>query len=804
MAILTCALCDQPIARAVPADGQTFCCHGCRDLWRILGEDQVTALRAHDTLKWSTLGTLSSCAQAPDETSEQAEWRHATLSLSGVWCASCGVLIEHVVRKLPGVYGARVDAGRAVAAVTFDAGLVSAKAICTTITELGYEAVDSGELPPEVARKTVTPWHRLAITATLSFIVMMLSIPVWMGYLPVLPAGLRFALTGALWALSTPVILWGGWPFLKGALTSIRHMVATMDLLIAIGALTAYSYGVYGALSGGRYYYFDTADMLVVFLLLGRSLETASRSRADKLLASLGTISVSQATKIEDGQDRQVPVTSLRIGDRVHIRPGQRVPIDGTVVGGTSSVDEAILTGEALPARKRAGQVVYAGSMNCEGRLVVEVTRPWEDSVLAQTKRMVQSAELGSARMRAMVDRVLHWFVPTVLTIGSATFLVDLLFLHLHAGEAMVHAAAIFIIACPCALSVATPLALSAAAYRLARAGILIRGPHAFENLALIDTVILDKTGTLTQGVMRLAEMTPDEPQLLQWAASAEYPSEHPIARALVEACQTRHYDLLPAHDFCAVPGWGVRAKVDGHLVEVHKTDSLEPPSRSLPYTQCALTVDGQRRAHFALRDQVRSDAAIGVARLQALGLRVFMATGDVVPSAESVAHSLQIAHWRARTKPADKAHWVEELQTAGHHVLFAGDGVNDANALLAADVGIAIGTKTDIAAQSGDLLQVSARIDTLADMLLVGRMARRVVRQNFAWAIGYNTVALLLAITGVATPLLAALAMVLSSLFVLLNSLRIVDDTAQRATRHTVVAAAWLSLLVALAWLRI
>jgi len=822
MALLVCDLCEQPIIRPVPADGHTFCCHGCRDLWRVLGPEQVTLLRSRPGIEWSAL-----TGQTVEPVAETGHIEMAALALDGVWCASCGVLIEHVVRRLPGVLAMRVDAARSTAEVTFDAGKQTTGVICDAITDLGYKA--SANRAPDDDRDAIDAplWRRLAWSAVLAIIVMMLSIPVWFGYLPTFPQPLRLLLTSALWLLSTPVLLWGGWPFLRGAWTSIRHRVPTMDLLVSTGAVAAYSYGVYGALTAGRYVYFDTSDMLVVFLLLGRSLEAITRNQTSKLIRMLVEVTVKDAWRITDEQAQLVPVADLITGDQVDVRPGQRVPIDGVVLSGISTVDESILTGESQPVVKRPDTAVYAGTINHEGRLRIRVSRPSRESVLAQTAAFVQSAQLGSARLRAIVDRALHWFVPAVLSIGVLTFLLALIVRHTPPLDAMLHAVSVFVIACPCALSVATPLALSAASRRLGRIGILIRGQTALEQLPRVDTVVFDKTGTLTEGRMQLISMSPDDPELLALAAAADYPSEHPVAQALVAAAESRGLALEPTESFTSVTGWGVRATIRGMLVEVgmaefgsasnamgtgmgtgedrvdvvaNQSDG-QPSDPSASQTRAVLRIDGVTRATFVLRDRIRHESAVALEQLRNLGLTLLMATGDGAASAGPVASALRLTTWRDRQSPVAKAEWIRELQQQGHHVLFVGDGVNDAPALAQADIGLAVGLRADIAAQAGDLLQILPRLDTIGEMLSIGRLTTRVIRQNLVWAIAYNAIALCIAVIGATTPLLAALAMVVSSLFVLTNSLRIVDRGASRSTLRVASAALWTGLIVAIAW---
>lgn len=810
MAVLTCHLCEQPIVTPVPADGHTFCCHGCKELWRLLGDEQVALLRSRPGLNWENLRQQPRAI--PAELKTAMEPQAVTLELDGIWCASCSILVEEVVSRLPGVMGARVDFASSTAEIALDAKTITATQVRDAVRRLGYGAEERDSSQEWESSADLQLLRRFSVSGILSILVMMLSIPIWLGYLPLFPIAVKDTLAFGVWGLSTPVIFWGGWPFLRGAWASLRHRVPTMDLLISIGSLAAYGYSVFSMLTNGRYLYFDTASMLTTFLLLSRNLEAGTRNRASGVIRLLSQFAVKHAHVVSVDGEAEVPVSEVRLGDTVIVRPGQKIPVDGRVISGESAVDESFLTGEALFVEKQTGQMVYAGTLNQSGSLLIETTRCAEDSVLAQTAKYVKAAQEGQGNWKRLADYVLRVFVPIVIALSTFTFAYGEWIQHLGTTDALLRAIAVLVVACPCALSVATPLAVLAGIQKLGEAGALLRSSDALERMAPIDTVVFDKTGTLTTNEISLIRMIPPDPTILQLAASAEFSSEHPIARAIVKAAQDRKLELLPVTEFKTEAGWGISCTVEGRQVRVgatpdeFRTDEFNFHEEISDWqeegqTTAFIIVDGQTKGVLLLRNEPRSEARAVITELSNAGIRTVMATGDNLATAQRVAKAVGIKDYHARQKPIDKAELIQQLQQAGHRVAFVGDGINDAPALLKADLGVAIGSGTDIALEAGHLILIHSNLQTLVQSLHVAKKSTRIIKQNLSWALLYNLVALGMATAGYASPAIAALAMVLSSAFVLGNSLRILNWSPLRYLSGGLALVVLLALLITLAF---
>ena len=805
MAVLTaCHLCGQEAGAPVRAGGEVFCCPGCRELWLLLGEERLGELRAGGRLNWGAL------RQAPAEAgAASGEVRTAHLVLGGMWCSSCAVLVEHVLRRQAGVVRARADHAGGTAEVAFDPARTGVPQLEAAVARLGYAAL--GDDAPADAAGTAALISRLGVAAALALPVMMLSVPIWSGYLDRLGPGSRGILAGALWVLATPVVFWAGWPFLRGAWISLRHGRPTMDLLIATGSLSAYAYSVVAVLTGGSHLYFDTACMLVAVLLLGRALEYGTRQRATGVLRLLQGLAAREATRLGPGGEVRVPAEALRPGDVVVVRAGQVVPADGEVVGGRCAVDESALTGEAVPAEKREGDFAYAGCAALDGRLVIRAVRVGEDTVLGRTAAAVRAAQARGGRWQRLADRLLRAFVPGVLALAAAAFLGWRLLGGLGTGPALLRAIAVLVIACPCALGVATPLAALACAQRLGRRGVLLRSGDAVERAAGVDVVLLDKTGTVTSGQLRLVDLRPVDAEALALAAALEAGSGHPLAQAVVRAAEERGLPLPAVRDFQEIPGRGVTGVVDGRSARVGAAGSGAPLPAELAEavgeweadgrTTLRLEVDGQCRAVLALADWPRPEAAAAVRLLTAQGLELRLVTGDAAATAGAVARATGITAWSAQQSPADKAELVARLQAGGRRVAFVGDGINDAAALVRADLGIALAGGADVAVEAGELTLVRPDLTAVAEILALARQTRGVVRGNLIWALTYNALALPVALAGYAHPILAAAAMVFSSGFVLGNSLRLLGRAPWRLWGAAAGVVAFGLALAGLAW---
>ncbi len=784
MAVLTCHLCERS-AKNQPIfdDGKTFCCHGCRDLWLLLGEENLADLKRQPRIDWSTVG--SPAGVPPSERAITGEVRTANFHVSGLWCPSCSVLVEHVVNRLPGVAKSEVRFTAESLQVQYNPRVTTSTEICDAVHRLGYN-IQANSPNPAFHHTETGLMRRFVVSAALSVILMMISVPVWSGYLQQFPEGLNLLLSATLWGLTTPIVFWSAWPFIRGAWTSICHRVATMDLLITIASFAAYAYSVVMALQRGAYLYFDTCGFLITFLLLGRLLETGTRERALAATRHLSGLVVREATVLCEGKEACVPVEQLRPGDLVIVRPGGRVPVDGVVEEGTSDIDESFLTGESMYSEKHPGNPVYAGSTSYSGRVLIKTTREPSATILAQTLDLVREAQARGHAFSRVTDRVLRIFTPAVLVIAVATFCFWEWVVPVGIPDAALRAIATLVIACPCALSVAAPVASQCAVQALAQFGVLLRSDEAIERCAQIDTVVFDKTGTLTEGLVQLTDFHPNDPKLLQWAASLESASEHPLGRAVVSAARSRGLPTLAVSGFAATPGEGVTGTVDDHRLSIVRytpgslPTQLELAAQNLGakgQSLSVLWVDGQPKAVLAFADAVRADARDAVRGLQSAGVAVHMATGDRAGAASQIASHAGIETWRCGLTPMEKSEYIQDLQSKGKKVAYVGDGVNDAAALIQSDVGIAMGSGTDVAVQAGHFVLMQSQLTTIPIVLDVCRRAENIIRQNLAWAILYNFVAVSAAIAGWAGPAVAAAAMMLSSLFVLGNALRLLGQ---------------------------
>uniref|UniRef100_UPI0006E3C5C9 copper-translocating P-type ATPase n=1 Tax=Peterkaempfera griseoplana TaxID=66896 RepID=UPI0006E3C5C9 len=621
---------------------------------------------------------------------------------------------------------------------------------------------------------------------------------------------LAFALTG-------PVVVYGGWPFHRAAWTNLRHGAATMDTLISLGTLAAFGWSVWalflgdagmtgmkhgfsvtvGGADAASTLYLETAAAVTSLILLGRYFEARSKRRAGAALRALLELGAKDVAVLRDGREVRIPVARLAVGDRFVVRPGEKIATDGTVVEGTSAVDASMLTGESVPVEVGVGDPVAGATLNAGGRLVVEATKVGADTQLARMARLVEEAQNGKAAAQRLADRISAVFVPAVILIALGT-LAGWLLTGGSTTEAFTAAVAVLIIACPCALGLATPTALMVGTGRGAQLGILIKGPEVLETTRAVDTVVLDKTGTVTSGRMTLiAVHTADgttEQQALRLAGALEHASEHPIARAVAAGAAQRVGELPPVEEFSNLPGLGVQGVVEGHAVIAGREQLLDTWSQRLPQrlaaakaaaeqagrTVIAVGWDGEARAVLEIADTVKPGSAAAVRELRALGLTPVLLTGDHRAVAESVAAEVGIEEVLAEVLPEEKVAAVVRLQEQGRVVAMVGDGVNDAAALARADLGLAMGTGTDAAIEAGDLTLVRGDLRVAADAIRLARRTLATIRGNLFWAFAYNVAALPLAALGLLNPVIAGAAMAFSSVFVVSNSLRLRSFQAQ------------------------
>ena len=717
------------------------------------------------------------------------------LALDGLHCASCVARVEDALVHTPGVSAATVNLATERAAIAFDPDLVDADRLVEVVKDAGY-----GARPVETRRAAPPPRDadRLALR---TIVAIALALPTLL--LSMVPA-LQFHGWGWLaGALATPVVLWCAWPFHRGAYAALRHRTASMDTLISLGVLTAWvsstaalfltdaasmpmemsltARGSTGALT------FEVAAVVTALLLLGRLLETRARRRAGDAVRALAELTAAEATVLLNGIEVRVPTDELAVDALVIVRPGERIPVDGIVVEGASALDRSLLTGESLPVEIGVGDEVDGGSLTTTGRLVVRATRVGADTAAARITTLVEQAQTEKARAQRLADRIAGWFVPVVIAIALGSFMVWLL-TGASFDAALAPAIAVLVVACPCALGLAVPAALLVATGRGAQLGILLRGAPSLERAQRIDAIVLDKTGTVTEGRMALAAVHPapgvDADEALRLAAAVEGGSEHPIGRALASAVD----DPPTATVFTALPGIGAEADVDGLRVIVGSPARLvarglaadpdlaahEASEAALGRALAAVAWDGRVRALFSLSDQVRPTSAATVQALRAIGVEPILLTGDGAAAARTVADEIGIERVVAEVLPADKVAAVTALRDEGRAVAMLGDGINDAPARAAADRGSAMGSGADVAMEAADVTLVRPDPLGAVDALRLARRTMGTIKGNLFWAFAYNVLLIPAAALGFLNPMLSGLAMALSSLFVLGNSLRL------------------------------
>jgi len=787
-----------PEREAVRADvggaARVFCCTGCRGVAELIAAEGLSGFYAGR--RWDEPGL----AADPERPVDAAAFRDAVrrvdglaeldVYIDGIRCASCVWLNERLLARLPGVASARVNYATHRARVRWDPAAATLEGVLGRIRAGGYDPKPYTESERQRAQDAETKdlLIRLGTAFFLASQLMIYSAALYAGYFQGMEPGMRRLMEVIALGLTLPVFLYSGAPFLRSAARGLRAGRFNMDVLIALGSGAALAYSAYEMAVGGEVY-FDTAAMIVTLVLAGRYVEARARGRASEAVARLSRLLPREARVRGRGL---VPLAAVAVGELVEVVPGERVPVDGEVVEGVSEVDEALLTGEARPVAKRPGAAVIGGTVNLHGAFTLRVTRVGEDTVLSGIARAVESAQAEKPRLQALADRVTGWFVPAVLVLAVATVA-----LHLVRGapahQALMTGIAVLVIACPCSLGLATPIAVLLATGEATARGLLARNGDVLERAAGATHVVLDKTGTLTRGrpVLRevvLFEGAPARDEVVRLVAAVERRSEHSLGKALVEAARALPGPDREVQEFRAVPGRGVRGVVEGVVVLVGSRAFLaeagiavpaEAIQRAAPFesggdTVLCAAVAGRLAALLVVSDVLREEAPPALRELRELGLELAIVSGDGAATTAALAVRAGIDRVVAEATPLEKERELARLQAAGARVLMVGDGINDAPALTRADVGVAMGRGTDVTLESADAVLVRDDLRLLPALVRIGRRTTRVIRLNVFWAFIYNVVAIPLAVAGALHPIVAAAAMAASSLFVVGNSLRV------------------------------
>ncbi|MCX7793858.1 MAG: cation-translocating P-type ATPase [Thermodesulfovibrionales bacterium] len=777
-----------------------FCCQGCNIIYRIINEQ---GLGEFYEKRYGWQPGRPEIKEVKEEdfrdyikktSSQELELEFV---ISGIRCASCIWLIERFIKKSAGVTSIRINYATHRAKIRWQHERITLKDILKKITSLGYipKPAIITDQEEELKREKTDLLIRFGTAAFFSMQLMIYTSALYAGYFQGIEESIRRLFQLIAWALATPVMFYCGYPFMKNAIKGLKNKTINMDILIFLGSFSAYAYSVAiiilnylqpSTLLSQTEVYFDTSAMIITMILLGRFIEQGARIKAFSVIRALIGLQPKEARLLKDSEEVMVSIGELKPDDRIIIKPGERIPADGVVIDGISEVDESMLTGESMPVLKKINSEVFAGTININGRLIVKVKEA-KDTVLSKITSAVLDAQIKKVRIQSIADRAVTVFVPGIIAIAFFTFL----YWYLEAGQviALMNAVSVLVIACPCALGLATPLAILTGSTALYSSGIIIREPGVIENIAEAEILCLDKTGTLTEGKPVLKEVICygiEENELLLIGASLEKASEHSLARAITE--RVKEKDLLSVKDFESHPGLGIKGSVDGkeviignaRFLEISKISIDERQKRDLKqyskkgFTIAGIAINNQLKGWFIIADRVAPEAEETLKELKRLNKEPVLITGDRREVASEVAERLGIEKVYSELLPVEKAEIIKKLKKSGKKVIMVGDGINDAPALTEADAGIATGGATDIAVESADAVLMRNNISLLIPLVRLSKKTYSVIKENLLWAFSYNIIAIPLAVSGKIHPIISAVLMAVSSLIVVSNSLKL------------------------------
>ncbi|CAM3135946.1 heavy metal translocating P-type ATPase [Staphylococcus argensis] len=738
--------------------------------------------------------TLNDFVQTIEKTGYYVITDSTELAVSGMTCAACSSRIKKVLNKMPGVAEANVNLTTEKARVDYVPAQYDVRDLIARIQQLGYDAeLESDEQSTESDRKQRELRHKaikLVVSAIITLPLLLTMLTHLFGVeLPHLLMNPYFQLV-----LASLVQFGIGWQFYTGAYKSLRSGSANMDVLVALGTSAAYFYSLYETIvwilhpQTTPHLYYETSAVLITLILLGKYLEARAKSQTTSALTQLLNLQAKEARLIDNGEERMVPVDQLQVGQTLKVKPGESVPVDGVVLSGETTVDESMLTGESMPIHKSTDDEVVGGTMNQNGTFTMRTTHVGKDTALASIVKTVEAAQGSKAPIQRLADKISGYFVPIVVSIAVLTFLFWITLVNFGDVEAaLIAGISVLVIACPCALGLATPTSIMVGTGKAAESGILFKGGEFVEQAHDINTLVLDKTGTLTHGKPEVTSYTGDS-ETLQLIASLEQQSEHPLATAIVDDAKASGVSLMNPTEFKAIPGRGIQGRVDDHSIHVGNRQLLQEQgvevaqsdladveaSESQAQTTMLIAVDGTYRGYIAVADPIKSSARSAIEQLNVMGVEVMMLTGDNSKVAQAIAQEAGIDDVIAEVKPEDKANQIQALQSQGKKVAMVGDGINDAPALVQADIGIAIGTGTEVAIEAADITIMGDDLHLLPQAVRASRSTIRNIRQNLFWALGYNVAGIPIAACGLLAPWVAGLAMALSSVSVVTNALRL------------------------------